>query len=228
MGKNNRLIDKSFKFFTKNKGFHPVSGLIVLIAAIVTIMGPCQRRSKVTIQNSDLRNSPTIVDSPGTTLSIEKVDETIYSSKIDVYLRILVDQELKEFNGTISSRRDTCFLKTKSGEELKFVSTAGTTRMARSGKRYEFKYVAELPPGGNVYRATPEEFLEATEVIIPLSPFHHLIEKRLVTESSYYTLEVIEGNFYANGNRIAQYKSSRNTDIGLESRISVPLVTLKK
>ena len=146
----------------------------------------------------------------------------VYSSNIEANFHISVDQELRPFNGTIASRSERCFLETKSGEKVVFISIPGTTRMIRSGKQYQFSFNAHLPQGHNFFRSVPQEFLEAREVIIPFNSFVSLIEKKLSKESA-LMLEFIEVSFYVNGKKVSKSRYTEKKKISIDSSISVPL-----
>lgn len=149
----------------------------------------------------------------------------VHSSNIEVNLQILVDQEVRPFNGTIASRSEKCFLETKSGDKIEFYSIPGTTRMIRAGRQYHFSFNADLPQGHNVFRSAPQEFLEAKEAIILLNPFVSLIRKKL-PEKSVPVLRLVEVALYVNGNRVSKGRYSKEEQIKMNSSISVSLKSI--
>ena len=155
---------------------------------------------------------------------VGKAKNIVTSSNIKVHLKILISEPVRrEFKGRVAVSRDKCFLQTKSGTLLTYISDPSSTVMIQRDKQYEFVFDAKLPPEENIYRQNEQELSEATKIKVPLRHFIEIIRKK--APEAVCTLDKVEIDFFVNNKKV-KFKNIVKNEVVDEN--SVVPITLNK
>ncbi len=148
---------------------------------------------------------------------VTEVENRILTSSIQVDIDITVNKDTqRDMHGTIASVVHACELTTKSDKKLFYKSEPGSTRIIRRKRKYSYSYRARLPVEDNIFRNSSEEFVNAKQLAIPLSPFIKSIKKD-IGNATECILAKLETKYFANNTLVYTNKYEPNIEIDTTS-----------
>jgi len=142
-----------------------------------------------------------------------EVENRIETSSIQVNIDITVNKDTqRDMDGRIASVVHACELTTKSDKKLIYKSEPGSTRIIRGKRKYSYSYRAKLQAEDNIFRNSPEEFVNAKQLAIPLSPFVKSIKKD-IGNATECILAKLETKYFANNTLVYTNKYEPNIEI---------------